>query len=703
MKFKVSKHVFKKQNKQHTSINESKIKEKIPLKIKLTLSYFFIAVLPILIIVITLTTQASTSLLEKVNSSNLAYVSKVTKILDGKITSIENITRIIIADMDLNSTISKNESDYIDAFEMMQDRETNFNNKIQSLKFSNPLIKNIFIAKEDEVLGDISFDRTKFLKEFSKSNIFEQAQQSKLSMWYTDLYDTDDLYIMRSINSVSTGKFIGVLVVQVSKKLLIDDLSSDFGSLANLAILDNTGQVIITPKDQEPLDKIPYLNQLLTQISVQNNNKEAPLGTFTTQDGLDVETSVLYGNMTNGWTYLLEIPVNEFLGDIQKIKTLAFALTAIVIVLAVLLGVWMSLSISRPIDYIRQKIKLVEQGDLTVQSKYSGKHEIGQLSQSFNQMTLNMKNLLQEVGTVVESVSINSNELNKIAKDSALASKEVMQAVESVTNGATEQAKDAEKATIIITELVTQFSATEEHFSFVAKATDQTRSASENAKSTLETLNFTTSETIQLSQNIQKDIKNLVNRFNEISSIIGIIDGISEQTNLLALNAAIEAARAGESGKGFAVVADEVRKLAVQSSEAVKNISSIIYSIKKDTTNTEKMIDNGAVIYVKQEKAVLNTEIIFKEIISNMNAITTEVHSVYKLLEGLDQVQINATDSITSIAAIAQESAAAIQEVLASGQEQMASAEQLVLMSLELGNIIGVMGEQMGQFSIEKK
>ena len=85
---------------------------------------------------------------------------------------------------------------------------------------------------------------------------------------------------------------------------------------------------------------------------------------------------------------------------------------------------------------------------------------------------------------------------------------------------------------------------------------------------------------------MEKRIKRLGERSQEISQIVNLINTISERTHVLSLNASMQAAMAGEAGRGFAVVAEEVQRLAENSRQATAQISTLVQNIQIETNDT---------------------------------------------------------------------------------------------------------------------
>ena len=157
---------------------------------------------------------------------------------------------------------------------------------------------------------------------------------------------------------------------------------------------------------------------------------------------------------------------------------------------------------------------------------------------------------------------------------------------------------------------------------------------------------------------------------DQINEIIQVIGEIASQTNLLALNAAIEAARAGEHGLGFSVVADEVRKLAERSSEAAKEITSLI----KESTNR---VRDGAELSEK--------------VGASLAAIVAGASKTSQSIREIDELTHSQNLS-------AEEVGNAIRQVAQTTDANAAASEQLAASSEQLGSQATVLRELIARF-----
>ncbi len=149
-----------------------------------------------------------------------------------------------------------------------------------------------------------------------------------------------------------------------------------------------------------------------------------------------------------------------------------------------------------------------------------------------------------------------------------------------------------------------------------------------------------------------------------IADIISVIDGIAFQTNILALNAAVEAARAGEHGRGFAVVAGEVRTLAQRSTEAAREIKSLI---------------NASIERVEQGTALVGSAgQTMNEIVSAIQRVTDIVSEISSASQEQSSGVSQVGQAITQMDQATQQNAAMVEQSTAAAENLKDQAEQLV-------------------------
>ncbi len=150
------------------------------------------------------------------------------------------------------------------------------------------------------------------------------------------------------------------------------------------------------------------------------------------------------------------------------------------------------------------------------------------------------------------------------------------------------------------------------------------------------------SQTIQISSEMQTDMDNLLDVINRMSEVIAGIDSISLQTNLLSLNASIEAARAGSAGRGFAVVAAEIRGLAAKTQELNGNMGTFVEEIK----NASQKSASSA-----------------KETVNALGMMTEKIGTIWSLNDESQNHVSKVNDSMGSITAVSEEISSSMAEM----------------------------------------
>src|SRR5476649_1305700 len=316
-------------------------------------------------------------------------------------------------------------------------------------------------------------------------------------------------------------------------------------------------------------------------------------------------------------------------------RTMMVVLTVLATALAAGVVVWVTRSITSPLNRAVGMAQAVADGDLTTRIDCDSEDETGQLLRALSDMNSCLARTVGQVRQGTDTISLASQEiasgnldLSSRTEQQAASLEETASSMEELTSTVTQNADNARQATTLV----------------IAASDFATKGGRVVGQV------VTTMGAIKASS-------------SKIVDIISVIDGIAFQTNILALNAAVEAARAGEQGRGFAVVASEVRTLAQRSASAAKEIKELI-------GHSVETVDAGSTLVEQAGGAI-------KEIVESVKRVTDIVGEIssasVEQSGGIEQVNkaVNQMDQVT------QQNAALVEEASAAAQAMAQQAQSL--------------------------
>jgi len=352
------------------------------------------------------------------------------------------------------------------------------------------------------------------------------------------------------------------------------------------------------------------------------------------------------------------------------IRTIIISIV-IIAVFSVILLIFLTRSVVKPVKELKKKLAVIADGDLTGEDVVvDTEDEMKQLALSFNNMSGSLKEIISSVYNANDEIDAAMQVVSDKLEENAEYSEKVSITAQKMTAEMKQQREETDYAMQQVEEMNIISGRIMEN---ADRINEKSENSLENARignenmieyvDQLQQVNVVMRETSEVATALNTSV-------GEMNTILNSIEQIAEQTNLLSLNASIEAARAGEAGRGFSVVASEIRNLAENTKASVGRISDIISQVQKGVVRMTDKMQEGLDQLERGNEMADSTRKSFQEIQDGNNAVNDEIVEIRKELDELANVMKLVEESMGRIDNAASENFTITEEISASASNQ---------------------------------
>ncbi len=686
-----------------------KLTEGISLLTKLIALVLAVVIVPVLIIGILATDISSKALQSQSKNSRSAVAAQTADIIDREIERFDNI----IYQLD-NSPLFREAVKYLEPKDNLStverakwnlERMSNYNDLDQEVEYITVFEDYIGSLSLVFITGDVlgsGITLPQDIKDIRDTQLYRTLLANEELTWVTPdvpgmTYFDQNLLAGHYLDSIAYSKNepVAVIVMELKYKAFSELLATIKTGDNDISYLIAPNKTVISPLSYE--ETLEFSERAVFE-EVIGRSVTVDADTFrAVVDGTDM--LVTYDRCDeSGFIYMSTIPEADVLQGSRDIRNSTLLLGIVFGIISVIIGLLVSVKITRALKDVVGTMIAASKGDLTVKAKSDSKDEIGSVADTFNTMVKSIRELILQSKEVSNMVHGASESLADITEQTSMAATDITGTISDVADGAEQQSKKVHQSVEVFSELADEIDNVVESTNDMDLAAQNVKDYTVEGIEIAEVLNGKAIEVNQITSQVVDQIADLGNSISGINEITGILNEISDQTKLLSLNASIEAARAGEFGLGFSVVAEEIRKLAEQSSQQTSQIEELAANILSKTNESTEFVRVADAAIKEQAESMKESATYFSKIDYATDDLLKNIYRIMDVIHKIDTDKNNVLENLKDISEVSQMSVASSEEVAASTEEQLAALEELNSMAKKLNNYTLDLEESMKKF-----